>query len=54
MPSKAIDQTRLKVNLLVLAYIAFVALGLPISLMGVAWPTLRAELSLPLDALGLL
>jgi fucose permease len=42
------------VNLLALAYIAFVALGLPISLMGVAWPTLRAELSLPLDALGLL
>jgi fucose permease len=52
--SKAIDQTRNKVNLLVLAYIAFVALGLPVSLMGVAWPTLRAELSLPLDALGLL
>ncbi len=41
-------------NLLVLAYIAFVTLGLPVSLMGVAWPTLRAELSLPLDALGLL
>jgi fucose permease len=45
---------RTKVNLLVLAYIAFVALGLPVSLLGVAWPTLRAEFSLPLDALGLL
>jgi fucose permease len=54
LQSKAIDQTRAKVNLLVLAYIAFVALGLPVSLMGVAWPTLRAELALPLDALGLL
>jgi fucose permease len=45
---------RVQLNLLALAYIAFVALGLPISLVGVAWPTLRAELSLPLDALGLL
>jgi MFS family permease len=47
-------QTSTKVNLLVLAYIAFIGLGLPVSLIGVAWPTLRAELSLPLDALGLL
>ena len=54
MQSIVVDQTRKKVNLLVLAYIAFIALGLPVSLMGVAWPTLRAELSLPLDALGLL
>jgi fucose permease len=52
--SNAIDQSRPKVNLLVLAYSAFVTLGLPVSLMGVAWPTLRAELALPLDALGLL
>jgi fucose permease len=52
--SKANDQTRSKGNLLILAYIAFVGLGLPVSLIGVAWPTLRAELSLPLDALGLL
>ena len=54
MVSKTNNLSRVKVNLLVLAYIAFVALGLPASLMGVAWPTLRAELSLPLDALGLL
>jgi fucose permease len=53
MASKASHRPRLKVNVLVLAYVAFVALGLPIGLMGVAWPTLRAELSLPLDALGL-
>lgn len=52
--SKTNNLSRVKVNLLVLAYIAFVALGLPVSLMGVAWPTLRAEFSLPLDALGLL
>jgi fucose permease len=52
--SKVIDQTRQKTNLLILAYIAFIGLGLPVSLMGVAWPTLRTELSQPLDALGLL
>lgn len=51
---KAFNKTGVKVNLLILAYIAFIALGLPASLMGVAWPTLRAELALPLDALGLL
>jgi len=54
MVSKTNTLPRVELNLLALAYIAFVALGLPISLMGVAWPTLRAELSLPLDALGLL
>ena len=54
MQLKGISQTPRKINLLILAYIAFIALGLPASLMGVAWPTLRAELSLSLDALGLL
>ncbi len=54
MQYEAIDQTRRKTNLLILAYIAFVALGLPVSLMGVAWPTLRVEFSQPLDALGIL
>jgi len=54
MVAQTNNPSHTKVNLLVLAYIAFVALGLPVSLMGVAWPTLRAELSLPLDALGLL
>lgn len=54
MQSKAIDQNRTKINLLILSYIAFVALGLPVSLMGVAWPTLRTEFALPLEAVGLL
>ena len=54
MVAKTNDLSRERANLLVLAYAAFVALGLPASLMGVAWPTLRAELALPLDALGLL
>ena len=54
MQSNLVNPTRTKSNLLVLAYIAFVGLGLPVSLIGVAWPTLRRELALPLDALGLL
>lgn len=54
MQTQVVGQPHGKVNLLILAYIAFVALGLPVSLMGVAWPTLRAEFSLPLDALGML
>lgn len=45
---------RTKINILLLAYIAFVTLGLPIGLLGVAWPTMRADFSLPLDAMGLL
>jgi fucose permease len=54
MQSKAGGQSRRDLTLLSLAYIAFITLGLPVSLMGVAWPSLRAEFSLPLDAIGLL
>ncbi|MGE5139557.1 MAG: MFS transporter, partial [Rudaea sp.] len=45
---------RSKINVLMLAYVAFIMLGLPIGLLGVAWPTLRADFSLSLDAMGLL
>lgn len=45
---------RSKINILLLAYLAFILLGLPTSLLGVAWPTLRAEFGLPLDAMGIL
>jgi fucose permease len=45
---------RAKVNVLMLAYIAFVMLGLPTGLLGVAWPTMRTDFALPLDAMGLL
>lgn len=37
-----------------LAFLAFVSLGLPDGLLGVAWPSIRAGFGLPLDALGLL
>lgn len=35
-----------------LASLAFVALGLPDGLLGVAWPSMRGSFGLPLDALG--
>lgn len=36
-----------------LAYAAFISLGLPDGLTGVAWPSIRATFGLPLDALGI-
>ncbi|MDA3956147.1 sugar MFS transporter, partial [Oceanispirochaeta sp.] len=41
-------------GLVVLSFIAFISLGLPDGLLGVAWPGIRTDFSLPLDALGLL
>ena len=38
--------------LLVLAFVAFVSLGLPDGLLGVAWPSMRRSFGLPLEALG--
>ncbi len=54
MTSLSTDQPRNKTGLLMLAYVAFVSLGLPAGLLGVAWPTLRSEFALPLDAIGLM
>ena len=42
-----------KAGMLLLAYAAFIALGMPDGLMGVAWPSIRAGFSLPLDALAM-
>lgn len=38
--------------LVALAYAAFISLGLPDGLTGVAWPSIRTTFALPLDALG--
>jgi len=38
--------------ILLLAYVAFISLGLPDSLIGVAWPSMRRGFGLPLEALG--
>lgn len=43
-----------KIGLIALAYIAFISLGLPDGLLGVAWPSIRATFSIPLDSLGAL
>jgi len=43
-----------KIGLILLAYIAFIALGLPDGLLGVAWPSIRGGFGVPLDALGIL
>lgn len=40
--------------LAVLAFFAFISLGLPDGLLGVSWPSIRGEFAVPLDALGLL
>lgn len=40
--------------LTLLAFLAFISLGLPDGLLGVAWPSVSAEFALPLDALGIL
>ncbi|WP_313585157.1 MFS transporter [Lacrimispora sp.] len=40
--------------LLIIIYIAFISLGLPDSMLGAAWPTVRADLSLPMAGAGLI
>lgn len=40
--------------LALLAFLAFISLGLPDGLLGVSWPSIRGDFGLPLDALGLL
>ncbi|KKI92921.1 MFS transporter [Bacillus sp. SA1-12] len=39
---------------LVIIYLAFISLGLPDSLLGVAWPVMQPELGVPLETAGLL
>ncbi len=42
-----------RLGLILLAFIAFIALGLPDGLLGVGWPSIRAGFSIPLDAIGM-
>jgi fucose permease len=42
-----------QLGLVLLAYIAFIALGMPDGLLGVGWPSIRAGFSIPLDAIGM-
>ena len=43
-----------KIGLVFLAYVAFIALGMPDGLLGVGWPSIRTGFSIPLDAIGML
>lgn len=43
-----------KLSLILLAYVAFIALGMPDGLLGIAWPSMRADFAIPLDSLGML
>jgi fucose permease len=54
MQSNNTRAPRKKINVLILAYTAFTMVGLPVGLLGVAWPTMRAGFGLPLDAMGTL
>ncbi|MBM7493729.1 fucose permease [Micromonospora luteifusca] len=44
---------RPRASLLLLAYLAFVSLGLPDGLLGVAWPSIRGDFGVPTEAVGL-
>ncbi|MEN6555610.1 MAG: MFS transporter [Anaerolineaceae bacterium] len=50
---KKLVKTR-PVALIVLIFLAFIALGMPDGLLGVGWPSIRAGFGQPLDAIGLL
>ncbi|BAJ64141.1 MFS transporter [Anaerolinea thermophila] len=43
-----------RLGVVLLAFVAFVALGLPDGLLGVGWPSIRNSFSIPLDAIGML
>lgn len=52
--SPSVRVGRAEIGLIVLAFVAYISIGLPDTLIGVAWPSIRADFSLPLDALGTL
>ena len=43
-----------RLGLILLAFIAFIALGLPDGLLGVGWPSIRTGFGISLDAIGML
>ncbi|MBN8658046.1 MAG: MFS transporter [Anaerolineae bacterium] len=49
-----VNKYRAYIGLILLSFIAFISLGLPDGLLGVAWPSIRETFSLRLDALGIL
>jgi MFS family permease len=43
-----------KLSLILMAYVAFIALGMSEGLLGIAWPTMQMDFSIPLDSIGIL
>ncbi len=54
MSALPVTKKQSRIGLVLLAYIAFIALGMPDGLLGVGWPSIRSSFALPLDALGML
>lgn len=52
--SRIKTKTPRQLALVVMIFIAFIALGMPDGLLGVGWPSIRAGFGVPLDSLGLL
>lgn len=43
-----------KIGLVILTFVAFISLGMPDGLLGIAWPSIRSSFSIPIDSLGML
>lgn len=54
MTASTIIKRNSRLGVILLAYVAFIALGMPDGLLGVAWPSIRTGFSIPLDSLGFL
>src|SRR5947207_15907892 len=52
--SRVTAPTTVRASVLVLAYFAFVSLGLPDGLLGVGWASIHVDLQVPTDAVGFL
>lgn len=52
--NSTLQHYRSQLGLILLIFIAFISLGLPDGLLGIAWPSIRADFALPLDSLGIL
>ena len=47
-------RNRMYLLLLAIIYLAFISLGLPDSLLGASWPTIHAELGIPISYMGII
>src|SRR6478735_3721346 len=45
---------RKSIFLILITYLAFISLGLPDGLLGIAWPFMSEKFSVPIDSLGIL